>query len=616
VADFVDNAVVGLHRVGPDGTILWANAADYQLLGYTADEYIGHNIAEFHADSENLCAILENLVGGGTLHDQPAVLKCKDGSVRHVLISSNAHFEDGRFVNTRCFTRVTEQRLAEAALHEARMHLAAIVESSDDAIIGVDLQGRVNAWNGGAQSLYGYTREEMVGRPIMAIVPADLYFEESEIFEKARTGQPVRHYETVRLRKDGTRVDVSLSVCPVRDASGRLVGVSKVARDIGERKRAERESADEARRKDEFLAILAHELRNPLAPIRYALNIARQTNASDEQRRRADEIVTRQIDQMARLLDDLLDVSRIARGQVTLQRKWADLTSVVGCAIDAARPLMDMKGHRLSIDLPREALRLDADPVRLTQILTNLLTNAAKYTDRGGDIHLSAWREDAEILLSVRDNGMGIAPEMMPRLFTLFAQASPALQRSEGGLGVGLALVKGFVEMHGGSVEARSDGPGRGSEFVVRLPVGENRNDETARAAPAAAPTRALRALVADDNMDIAETSATLLRLWGHEVRIAHSGREALELAESFRPEIALLDIGMPQVSGLDVARAIRATEWGRHIRLIAVTGWGQEEDKRVAARAGFDGHVTKPVEPARLQAIFEAAGAELDVVR
>jgi PAS domain S-box-containing protein len=608
LSDFVENAVVGLHRVGPDGTILWANAADHELLGYSADEYIGHNIAEFHADRETLCTILENLVEGRTLHDQPAALKCKDGSVRHVVISSNAHFENGRFVNTRCFTRdVTQQRLVEAALRETRMNLAAIVESSDDAIIGLDLQGRVNSWNSGAERMYGYPRDEIVGRPIMLVIPEELYFEETEIFDRVRSGQPVRHYETVRMRKDGSRIDVSLTVSAVRDAQGRLVGVSKVARDISERKAAEREAAEAARRKDEFLAILAHELRNPLAPIRYALDIARQANASPEHRQRAEEIITRQVDQMARLLDDLLDVSRIARGQVTLRRKWVDLTSVVGCAIDAARPLLDVKAHRLSIDLPRETLRLNADPVRLTQILTNLLTNAAKYTDREGDIQLCARREGDEVVVSVRDNGIGIAPEMMPRMFTLFAQASPALQRSEGGLGVGLALVKGFVEMHGGRIEARSEGAGRGSEFTVRMPIGEKPREDGAEAAAEPSRKRSLRVLVADDNVDIAETSATLLELWGHEVRVAQSGREALEVAEKFRPQLALVDIGMPQMSGLDVARALRRTPWGASMRLVAVTGWGQEEDRKAALGSGFDDHITKPVEPARLQAVFEA---------
>lgn len=613
IGDFAENAVVGLHRIGPDGTILWANAADHELLGYAAAEYVGRNIAEFHADPRGLRALLDCLAAGKTLHDHPALLKCKDGTLRHVLISSNAQFEDGHFVSTRCFTRdVTRQHLTEAALIETRMRLAAIAESSDDAILGLDLEARIDSWNAGAERMYGYTREEVAGKPVTILIPPELRYEEAEIFAKVRAGEPVQHYETVRVRKDGACLDVSLTVSAIRDAQGRLVGVSKVARDVSERKRQDRQNAEAARRKDEFIAILAHELRNPLAPIRYALNIARQANATPEQRHRADEIIARQIDEMSRLLEDLLDVSRIARGQAALRRKWVDLTSVVGSAIDAARPLLDSKGHRLSLALPRETLRLNADPVRLAQILSNLLTNAAKYTDRGGDIHLSAHRDDGHVVISVRDNGIGIARDMMPRLFTLFAQASPALQRSEGGLGVGLALVKGFVEMHGGTVAATSDGPGRGTEFIVRLPVGGKPRDEMPDLPAAANPKRSLRVLVADDNVDIAETCATLLGLWGHDVRIAHGGREALHMAEAFQPQVALIDIGMPQVSGLDVARALRKTAWGAAMRLIAVTGWGQEEDKQLAVNAGFDDHITKPVDPSHLEALFETACAEI----
>ncbi len=609
LADFVENAVVGLHMVGPDGTILWANAADHQLLGYSADEYVGRNIADFHTDESQLCFIMERLLSGESLREQPATLRCKDGSLRHVLISSNGHFEDGKFVNTRCFTvDITAQRLAEAALREARMHLAAIVESSQDAIIGVDVTGRVNSWNRGAEQLYGYTREEIIGKPITTIIPAELHAEEHQILARVQSGHAVDHYETVRRRKDGRPLDISLTVSPVRDDTGAIIGISKVARDISDRKRAQQEQAEASRRKDEFLAILAHELRNPLAPVRYALTIARQPNSTRPQRERAAEVIERQVEHMSRLLDDLLDVSRIARGHVELRKKWIDLTSVVGAAIDAARPLLDRKGHQLTLQLPREPLRLEADPVRVTQILSNLLTNAAKYTDRGGHIDLRAWRERNSIALAVRDNGIGISPDMRERLFRLFEQATPALHRSEGGLGIGLALVKGFVEMHGGRVEAHSEGPNRGSEFVVHLPMGrEPANEEHSGDAESAQPSKRLRVLVADDNADAAQTCAMLLELWGHEVRIAHSGREAVEAAHKFEPQVALIDIGMPDITGYEVARTLRTSPVGREATLIAVTGWGQEEDKQNATGAGFDHHLTKPVDPARLQPLLES---------
>jgi PAS domain S-box-containing protein len=610
LSDFVENAIVGLHKVGPDGTILWANAADYQTLGYAREEYVGHNIADFHADHEQLASILERLLAGKALCEQPALLKCKDGSVRHVLISSNALFEDGRFVNTRCFTRdVTRQLLAEAALQETRLHLAAMVESSLDAIVSIDLTGRVNSWNRGAEALFGYAREEIVGRPIFTIVPAELHEEERAIFAKVQAGERVEHYETVRIRKDGSQRHISLTVSPIRDGVGACIGISKVGRDITAAKEAELELADAARRKDEFLAILAHELRNPLAPIRYALSITKQPKTTDAQRARADEVIERQVEHMSQLLDDLLDVSRIARGHVELRKKWIDLTSVIGGAIDAARPLLDRKGHALALDLPRETLRLEADPVRLTQILSNLLTNAAKYTDAGGQIQLRACQDGDRVTVAVRDNGIGISPDMKTRLFDLFAQATPALHRSEGGLGIGLALVKAFVEKHGGTVEARSDGPGRGSEFTVSLPIGR-----PVGAKRAARPSgqmqlaaKRLRVLVADDSVDSTETSSMLLELWGHEVRVAHSGQEALDQAARFMPDVALLDIGMPDMSGYEVAMALRARPEGKRITLIAVTGWGQEDDKLAADCAGFDHHLTKPVDPRQLQPLLES---------
>jgi PAS domain S-box-containing protein len=608
LSDFVENAVVGLHMVGPDGTILWANPADYESLGYTHDEYVGGNIRQFHADDQTLCSILTRLSAGQALREQPARLRCKDGSVRHVLISSNTHFEDGQFVNTRCFTRdVTDQRLAEAALREARSHLACIVESSDDAIMSMDLTGRINSWNRGAAAMYGYSREDIVGRPIQALIPPELHADEATIIEKLRAGERVEHYETVRIRKDGRRLDVSLTVSPVHDAAGQIIGVSKVARDVTERKQAQAVADEAARRKDEFLAILAHELRNPLAPLRYALSIARQPGMTAEQRTRAEEVIERQVEQMGQLLDDLLDVSRIARGHVELRKKWIDLTSVIGGAIEAARPLLDRKTHALGLDLPRETLRLEADPVRLTQILSNLLTNAAKYTDPGGQVQLRAWREGDMVAFSVKDNGIGIAPEMMPRLFELFSQATPALHRSEGGLGIGLSLVRAFVEKHGGRVEGKSDGPGKGSEFLVRLPVGKAPGAKGERRSAATATTtgKRMRVLVADDNVDSTQTCSMLLEMWGHEVRVANSGREALDIAGSFQPDVVLLDIGMPDMSGYEVAGAMRSSPWGRKATLIAVTGWGQEDDKQRASAAGFDHHLTKPVDADEVQALL-----------
>jgi signal transduction histidine kinase/CheY-like chemotaxis protein len=366
---------------------------------------------------------------------------------------------------------------------------------------------------------------------------------------------------------------------------------------------------DADRRKDEFLALLAHELRNPLAPIRYTLAANRKSGRTPEQRKRAEEIIERQVAHMSRLLDDLLDVSRITRNSLELKKNPTELTLVVGSAIETARPILDTKHHTLSVDLPKQAVRLEADAVRLAQVFSNLLINAAKYTDRGGHIQLRAAREGNAIVVAVRDNGIGISADMMPRLFAMFSQAQAALGRSEGGLGIGLSLVRGLVTLHGGSVEAHSDGPGCGSEFIVRLPAGtpveEPADIEVEADAPVAG--AGMKILVVDDNRDAADACAALLELSGHHVQTAYTGRRGLELAETFRPHALLLDIGLPDLDGYQLAAKVRAAPWGRGIILIAVTGWGQEEDRRRAFEAGFDHHLTKPIAAETVESLLQS---------
>lgn len=807
-----------------------------------------------------------------------------------------------------------ERRLeSDTEIQRSLAHMAAIVENSDDAIVGKTLDGIIRSWNAGAQRLFGYTPAEAIGSSITIIVPPELLDEEQRILATLRRGERIEHYETTRLTKDRRRLEISLTVSPVRDASGAIIGASKIARDITDRKRAEKllreahadlqarmaelgrfnaaavdretrilslkqevnalrarvgedaaysldgaereprvpvpmhhrnpasfegsrppegiapldsilitehlhgrptrapahdaensalaalaqaladgpdtilqvlaekalgllrsgsaglslltkdgrrfwwaaiagewashlgggtprdfgpsgdalerdapllfthwerryphlgalnppvkealfvpfyvgrkpvgtiwalthdrrrtfdaedlrllqslarfasaayqsvtmlgevgerraalsllEDAVQARalaedtlarlrdseeqlrqseealrqadhRKDEFLALLAHELRNPLAPIRYALAASRKSERTPEQRRWAEEIMERQITHMSRLLDDLLDISRITRGKLELKRAPAELTSVLSAAIETARPLLDAKQHTLSLEFPREAMRLEADPVRLAQVFSNLLINAAKYTDPHGSIHLNGRREGGEIVVSVRDNGIGISAQMMPRLFTMFAQEDGIGDRTEGGLGVGLALVRGLVTLHGGTLHAHSDGPGRGSEFVVRLPMTEPtvRTPQLNDVADSVAGI-GLRVLIADDNRDAADTCAALLESWGHHIQTAYSGRQALELAEVFRPHAMLLDIGLPDLSGYVLAQRIRESSWGRRILLVAVTGWGQDEDRRRAHEAGFDHHLAKPVAPEAIESVLRTLG-------
>ena len=385
--------------------------------------------------------------------------------------------------------------------------------------------------------------------------------------------------------------------------------------DVTDRRLAEtrlRESEEALRkadqRKDEFLATLSHELRNPLAPIRTAAEMLTMPNLADEQLAWSRQVIHRQVEHMARLLDDLLDIARITRGKLQLRLQPVDIGTIVDTAVEAARPLITARKHGLTIELPPELPTFDADPVRLAQVLSNLLTNAAKYTDSPGRIWLTARVEDASLRIAVKDNGIGLPAAVLPKIFEMSSQVQDARGRAEGGLGIGLALVKGLVTLHGGTIEVFSEGTGHGSEFVVTIPCGASSDAQPAERSLTPEPSAATvcrKILIADDNQDAANTLAMLLRLAGHDVRTAHGGEAALAIANTFEPEIALLDIGMPDLNGYEVAKRLRRIDCGRDLRLIALTGWGQDEDKRKARDAGFDHHLTKPVDPQRLGALL-----------
>jgi CheY-like chemotaxis protein/two-component sensor histidine kinase len=364
-------------------------------------------------------------------------------------------------------------------------------------------------------------------------------------------------------------------------------------------------------------------LRNPLAPIRSAISILNSGVASAGQLQGARDVIDRQVRHMSRLLDDLLDVSRVTRGTFELKREYVDLKSVCEIAIETALPLIEAKRHALTMDLPSDPVTIETDPVRLAQVISNLLTNAAKYTDPEGQIRLSAVITEAGLALSVADNGIGLSAKSIPHLFSIFSQVDSRTDRAQGGLGIGLALVKGLVELHGGSVEVRSDGLGRGSEFVVRLPsrlVGSRaqRLPETIDAVPLSMQTDALKILVVDDNRDAAETLSLALGFSGYEVVTAFSGPEALAVGARERPRVVILDVGMPGMDGYETVRRLRLEPWGHHALAIALTGWGQEQDKRAARAAGFDEHLTKPIDPARIDEMvarhlaMQRAGAAL----
>jgi signal transduction histidine kinase/CheY-like chemotaxis protein len=387
--------------------------------------------------------------------------------------------------------------------------------------------------------------------------------------------------------------------------ANRLAEMTRL-RDLLQQHTQELTAAD--RRKDEFLAMLAHELRNPLAPIRNAVQVIRLFARDDPNLRRAGEVVERQVGHMVRLVDDLLDVARLTSGKITLRQEPTDLAVVVASAVESTRPAIEGRRHELAVVLPPERLQVRADPVRLAQVLANLLNNAAKYTPEGGRIWLTAEREDAEVVARVRDAGIGMAADMLPRVFDLFTQAEGTLDRAQGGLGIGLTLVRNLVELHGGSVQAFSGGLNEGSEFVVRLPLlpetpppEEGKGKETGRGA--VSPSR--RLLVVDDNVDAAESLADWLELTGHEVRTAHDGPAALEAAHAYQPEVVLLDLGLPRMDGYEVARRLRESLAAKNVVLVALTGYGREEDRHRSREAGFDYHLVKPVDVGGLQQLL-----------
>jgi len=408
------------------------------------------------------------------------------------------------------------------------------------------------------------------------------------------------------VRADGSVIYVQNDVEPLYDRDGAVCGSVSVCVDMTERKRVEQVLRDADRRKDEFLATLSHELRNPLAPIRNALELLRRTGHDAALNERALAIMERQVRQLVRLTDDLLDVSRIARNRIELRRERFDLRAAIRSALETIEPLSQAAGHVVSVDLPPEPLWVDGDVARLAQALANVLDNAVKYSDRGARIAVRACAEDREVAVSVADTGIGIDPAALPSIFEMFVQIGTTASRARSGLGIGLALAKRLVELHDGRIEARSEGAGTGTTFLIRLPMVAGVEDgEAAVNRPHA--VAACRVLVAEDIPDAAEMMRLMIECMGHHVRVASDGAQAVEMAAEFNPQIALLDLGMPRMDGYEAARRIRAA-LGRSVVLVALTGWGQEQDQRRAYAAGFDYHVTKPAEPEVIESLIASA--------
>ncbi len=533
---------------------------------------------------------------------------------------ASARTDDEIGVVIDAFNNMLDEVQAHArALESSEKLYRAIGESINYGVWVCNAEGRNIYTSDSFLRLVGMTQEQCSNFGWQDILhPDDIEETMAAWKECARSGNS--WYREHRMKGvDGQYHAILAQGVPIRDVTGKIQRWAGINLDISRLKNTEFALLEADRRKDEFLATLAHELRNPLAPIRNAGRILDSDAADERQRKWGREVIARQVHRMSLLLDDLLDVSRITRNQLELKMDYVDLKSVIGVAVETARPLLDSKHHALTVALPPENVRLEADPLRLSQVIGNLLTNAAKYTDPNGQIALTAKLESGALVINIKDNGIGLSEQVIPGLFTMFSQVNSAIDRAEGGLGIGLALVKGLVALHGGRVEVKSEGLGRGSEFIVYLPhkmlaPARSAGEETPTEAANLSEVRRARVLVADDNRDAAESLSLVLGFSGYEVFTAFNGAEALEVGARARPQAALIDIGMPGMSGHEVARRIRLEAWGRHAVLIALTGWGQEQDKQAAKAAGFDEHLTKPVDPAlveqKLNEMLQANGS------
>ncbi len=538
----------------------------------------------------------------------------KDGS-RVPVIIVGVRFADTPNEGMSFVLDITERKQAEDALarltfeSERRRRLyETILSSTPDLVCVFGLNRRFTYANEALLLLLGKTWEEVIGKTLLELgyEPWHAAMHDREIEQVISTKSAIRG-EVPFTGTQGPRIYDYIFV-PVIGANGEVEAVGGTNRDITERKQAEEELKAADRKKNEFLALLAHELRNPLAPLRNGVQILKLAKDDSQASAEARQMMERQLGHMVRLIDDLLDISRISQHKMELRRTRIPLQDVVSSAVETVRPAIQAGAHQLSISLTPEPIDLDADLTRLAQVFSNLLSNSAKYTPRGGAISLSARRQDGDVVVCVQDNGIGIPSESLPRIFDMFSQVDRSIERTTGGLGIGLALVRALTEMHGGSVEAASAGEGKGSTFTVRLPILARANDPDSASLQSedrAKESSLRRILVVDDNRDSANSMATMLKLRGNEVRVAHDGLEAMRTAEAFRPQAILMDVGMPKCNGYDATRHIRREAWGRDMIIIALTGWGQEIDRLQSKQAGCDGHLVKPIHLSNLERLL-----------
>jgi PAS domain S-box-containing protein len=627
-----DDAIVSKEL---DGTIVTWNLAAERLFGYTAAEVIGRSIRlivppDRQGEEDE---VLRKVRGGEGVDHFETVRVRKDGTLVPISLTvSPIRTTSGEIVGASKIARdLSRTRLAES---EA-LRLAAIVGSSDDAIVSKDLNSIVTSWNAAAEALFGYSASEMVGQSIRLLIPDDRQQEEDEVLDKIRRGQRVEHYETVRRRKDGSLVPVSLTVSPIRRQDGTVIGASKIARDISERQRAEEErqrlvriAREASQLKDEFLATLSHELRTPLNAIVGYLRMMQAGLLVGEKQSRAVDTVVRNAVSLTQIVEDVLDVSRIISGKLRLDVQAVDLAEVVAEAVETTRPAAEAKGIRVeTIVDPRSGL-VSGDPERLRQVLWNLCSNAMKFTPRGGNVQVRLERVNSHVELTVSDTGIGIPADFLPHVFERFRQADAGIDRARGGLGLGLAISRHLVELQGGRIFAASDGPGKGSTFRIELPVrsaqasrpGETREHPTAPVAGGHidVPTlHGVRILVVDDDRDALALVREILEATGATVTTADSGQEALEKLQRAKPDVLIADLGMPTMSGFELIDRVRHAEDTdvRQIPAAALTAFARSEDRAKALRSGFEMHLAKPIDPGELMAAAAALAKRASIM-
>ncbi|HKV12707.1 MAG TPA: PAS domain-containing protein [Thermoanaerobaculia bacterium] len=607
---FADIAPAKLWVTEPDGSCSFLSRGWYEFTGQTEETGLGFGwLDAVHPDDAPRS---RDIFLEANAKREPFELEHRlrraDGEYRWVIDAGRPRFgPGGEFLGyIGSVIDVHERTEAQESLRINRERLDLVVNSGQIGLWYCDLPFDKLNWNAKVK--------EHFGLPADYDVTIDTFFERLHPDDRERTGQAIEksiadrtdydiEYRTLGL--DGRERWIrALGRATYHD--GKPVRFDGITVDVTERVRQEEALKEADRRKDEFLATLAHELRNPLAPLRNGLQIMRLAAHDPATVERTRTMMERQLGHMVRLIDDLLDLSRISRGKIELRKERVELAEVVWQAVETSRPAIEEAGLELTVHLAPDPIFVDADLTRMTQVFANLLNNAAKFTERGGHVWLTVERRGDQGVVSVKDDGVGIPAHQIARVFDMFTQVDQSLERARGGLGIGLSLVRGLVEMHGGTVEAKSEGRGRGSELVVRLPVAVPLTEEPLSVgSETAAPGNRRRVLVVDDNRDAALSLAMMLELMGHETRTAHDGLEAFDVAAAFRPNLILLDIGMPKMNGCDTARLLRQQPWGQSLMLVALTGWGQEEDRRTSMEAGFDSHLVKPIEPATLETLL-----------